>query len=251
MAQISSLGVPYIARSGLLALTFGVAFFSMKDLGFKPRAGASIPERVRGIFKASIEQGLGRRPVRWVMLGAPFAAGAGFYAFYAMQPYLLQLYGRPGAYGVAGLAAAAVAAAQIAGGLLVRQVRALFSRRTDAMILGTVASALILAAIGLAPGFWPAVALLVAWAVAGAAVNPIRQAYLNGMISSQQRATVLSFDSLMGSSGSVFSQPVLGRVADVSGYSASYLGCALVQIAALPFALLARRESSPADRIES
>ena len=40
---------------------------------------------------------------------------------------------------------------------------------------------------------------------------PIRQAYLNDMIPSQQRATVLSFDSLMGSSGGVVIQPVLGQ----------------------------------------
>ena len=36
------------------------------------------------------------------MLAAPFTAGVGIYAFYALQPYLLQLYGDPTAYGVAG-----------------------------------------------------------------------------------------------------------------------------------------------------
>lgn len=44
------------------------------------------------------------RPVRWLMLAAPFTVGVGFYAFYALQPYLLELYGDPNAYGVAGLA---------------------------------------------------------------------------------------------------------------------------------------------------
>jgi MFS family permease len=83
-----------------------------------------------------------------------------------------------------------------------------------------------------------------------AAVTPIRQAYLNGIIPSEQRATVLSFDSLMGSSGAVFSQPALGRVADVGGYSASYLVAAAVQLGALPFAILARREKAPSDPIQ-
>ena len=36
-----------------------------------------------------------------------------------------------------------------------------------------------------------------------AATLPIRQAYLNGLIPSRQRATILSFDSLMASSGGV------------------------------------------------
>jgi len=50
----------------------------------------------------------------------------------------------------------------------------------------------------------------------------VRQAYVNALIPSEQRATVLSFDSLMGSSGGVAFQPVLGRVADGWGYPTSY-----------------------------
>ena len=50
------------------------------------------------------------------MLAAPFTAGVGIYTFYALQPYLLDLYGDPNAYSVAGLAAAIVAGSQILGG---------------------------------------------------------------------------------------------------------------------------------------
>ena len=50
------------------------------------------------------------------MLAAPFTSGVGIYVFYALQPYLLELYGDPKAYSIAGLAAAIVAGAQIAGG---------------------------------------------------------------------------------------------------------------------------------------
>jgi hypothetical protein len=53
----------------------------------------------------------------------------------------------------------------------------------------------------------------------------------------------------MGSAGGVVAQPVLGRVADVSGYAASYLVSAAVQVVALPLVLLARREKSPSDPI--
>ena len=51
------------------------------------------------------------------MLAAPFTAGVGIYTFYALQPYLLELYGDPHAYSVAGLAAAIVAGAQMLGGV--------------------------------------------------------------------------------------------------------------------------------------
>jgi predicted MFS family arabinose efflux permease len=251
IAQLSSLGVPYLARTGLLALTFLAALVYMKDLGFQPDRSQTVLRRMRTIFAASIQNGFRRPAVRWIMLGAPFATAALIYAFYAMQPYLLELYGDPRAYGVAGLAAAVVAGAQIAGGLLVKQIRRLFFRRTLVLILGTSAGTVALVIIGWTASFWVAVSLLVLWAIAFAAITPVRQAYLNGLIPSEQRATILSFDSLMGSAGAAVAQPVLGRVADVWSYSASYLVTAAVQLGALPFLILARRENAPSDTAES
>ncbi len=80
---------------------------------------------------------------------------------------------------------------------------------------------------------------------------PIRQAYLNDMIPSRQRATVLSFDSLMGSSGGVVVQPVLGRAADVYSYGTSFYFGALFQLAAAPFLFGSRRQGAPADTATS
>lgn len=81
--------------------------------------------------------------------------------------------------------------------------------------------------------------------------GPIRQAFINGIIPAQQRATVLSFDSLVGSVGGVVAQPALGKVADVYGYGPSYLVSAAVSTFALPFLWLARRERAGSDPIES
>jgi len=44
-------------------------------------------------------------------------------------------------------------------------------------------------------------------------------------------------------------QPLLGRVADVSGYGASVIVSAAIRALALPFVLLARRENAPSDPI--
>ena len=57
--------------------------------------------------------------------------------------------------------------------------------------------------------------LVVLWALADAASRAHPQAYLNAMIPSQQRATILSFDSLITSAGGIVAQPVLGNSADV------------------------------------
>jgi len=247
IAQATSLGVPFLLRVAVLLVMFGVAYRLMMDLGFTPERRESPLHATRTVFVTSLDHGLKNPPVRWVMLAAPFTSGVGFYAFYAMQPYLLELWGDSKAYSIAGLAAAIVAGSQIAGGYLAPRIRGLFERRTTALILGTLVSTLTLALLGFTDMFWLALGLLVIWGLIFAAEMPIRQAYLNGMIPSQQRATVLSFDSLMGSTGGVVIQPVLGKTADVYSYSTSYVFGAVIQLLAVPFLIQSRRENAPAD----
>lgn len=251
IAQATNLGVPYVLRAVMLGLTFLVAFMLMRDVGFTPRRSASVVKEMRSVLRASLDHGFRNPPVRWMMLAAPFSAGVGFYAFYAMQPYLLELYGRSESYAIAGLAAAIVAATQIIGGFIVPFVRKAFRHRTSVLIVGASASASALVLIGLAANFWIALTLLAGWAMIFAATMPVRQAFLNGLIPSAQRATVLSSDNLLSSSGGVVVQPVLGRVADVWGYSTSYIVGAGVDLLALPFIMLARRERASSDPMQA
>ena len=250
VAQVTNLGVPYLLRSAVLGLTFGVAFVSMRDVGFTPKRSASIREEIRRILRSSLQHGFRKAPVRWLMLAAPFQAGVGIYAFYAMQPYLLELYGHSGSYAVAGLAAAIVAGAQIVGGALVPYAGRVFRKRTTLLLAGSVTSAAALALIGLAPDFTAALALMGLWALVFAATTPVRQAFLNGLIPSEERATVLSSYNLLGSSGGVVVQPGLGRAADAWGYATSYLVGAGVELLGLPFIMLARRERARTDQMQ-
>jgi MFS family permease len=251
VAQVSNLGVPYILRAAILGLNFIVAMFFMRDIGFTPNRGESIAKNTKELLVTSINKGLKKPAIRWVMIAAPFTSGVGFYIFYASQPYLLELYGNKEAYWIAGLAAAIVAGAQIVGGLTAVHVGKLFNRRTTVLLTSIVINTALLVVIGLITNFWIAIALLVVWGLMFAAASPVRQAYLNGLIESKERATVLSFDSLMGSSGGVVIQPILGRVADVGGYAMSYIISAVFQIIALPFILLARREHPKSDLIKN
>ena len=251
VAQATNLGAPYVIRAALLALTFVLAFVLMRDLGFKPARGKRPLEEIKNIVAGSVRHGLRNPPVRWLMLAAPFTGGVSIYAFYAMQPYLLELYGDEKAYGVAGLAAAIVAGAQIAGGLLVPHVGRIFGRRTSVLLACEALTVVVLCVIGLVPNFWVAVTFLILWGLMFAAVTPVRQGYLNALIPSEQRATVLSFDSLFGSTGGVFIQPALGRAADVWGYPASYTLSAAFQALSIPFTWLARREKARPDAITS
>lgn len=250
IAEVTSLGVPFVLRGLILIVMFVVAFRLMHDLGFEPHKEGRPVAEMRRIAAATIEHGWRVPAVKWLMVEAFFTGGVAIYAFYALQPYLLELYGDPDAYQIAGLVAAIVAGAQILGGLVAPRIRRLFPRRTSVLLVTAGAGVVTLGLIGLVDSFWPVIGLIAVWGLVFAASMPIRQTYLNGLIPSQQRATILSFDSMMDSLGGVWVQPVLGRAADVWGYAPSYLMSAVISGMAIPFLVLSRRQKAKADVIE-
>ena len=247
IAQIAALGTPYLVRAGLQLVSFVVAFALMKDIGFAPDRSAGFAKHVKALAGAGWTYGVKNRPVRWVILAAPFYLGTGIYGFYAAQPYLLDLFGDHQAIGIAGIAAAGIATTQVAGGFAVPYIRRIFRRRTHILLACAALTAASLVLMGLLQRFFVVVALLVLWAVTYAVNLPVRQAYINALIPSRERATLLSFDSMVDSTGGVIFQPVLGRVADTAGYAASYVVSGAIAVFALPFLLLARRENASAD----
>jgi MFS family permease len=248
LAQLTNLGVPYVARTAILLGMFILAFVMMHDLGFTPDRGDRPMAEMKKILNSSVEHGLKVPAVRAIMLAGMFSGGVGFYVFYALQPHLLNLWGNQKAYGIAGLVAALVAGAQIVGGLLTPWIRRAVKRRTSALLILEASAVATLALIGLAGNFWVVVGLIMLWALAAYAGGPIRQAFLNGLIPSEQRATILSFDSLLSNAGGMVAQPALGKSADVWGYQASYLLSAVASALALPFIARARQLNTPADR---
>jgi MFS family permease len=242
--------VPFVLRGLILIVMFALAFRLMYDVGFTPDTGGRPLAEMRKIASASIDYGWRVPAVKWLMVEALFTGGVGIYAFYALQPYLLELYGDPQAYQIAGLAAALVAGAQILGGVAAPFIRGLFHRRTSALLWMAALSVLSLVLIGAIQSFWPVIGLTLVWSLMFAATMPIRQTYLNGLIPSRQRATIISFDSMMASSGGVWAQPLLGRAADVWGYGASYLASAAISVFAIPSLALSRKQNAPADTVE-
>jgi MFS family permease len=247
LAQLTNLGVPYVARTAILLGMFVVALIMMHDLGFTPARGKRPVAEMKMILDSSVEHGLKVPAVRATMLAGMFSGGIGIYVFYALQPHLLNLWGNQKAYGIAGLVAALVAAAQILSGFLTPLIRRAFRRRTSALLILEALAVAMLALIGLAGNFWVTTVLIMLWALAAYVGTPIRQAYLNGMIPSHERATILSFDSLINSTGGIVAQPLLGKSADVWGYQVSYLLSAAGSALALPFIARARRLNTAAD----
>ncbi|HET9202953.1 MAG TPA: MFS transporter [Acidimicrobiia bacterium] len=254
LGQIN-LGLPYIARSALLLAVIGAAWAWMHDLGYEPTKGVAIGAQVRGILRSSIKHGYNNPPIRMFMLAAPFASGVSIWIFYAFQPYLLELFGDPNATYLAGIAAAVFAVAQMIGGASIRLVRRVSTTRSGVLITQIVVGSLALIGVGLAEGleipvgFWVAIALLTLFSLFSSIAFPIQQAYMNGCIPSEQRATVLSFVSLTGSAGGVVAQPALGRVADVFSFGVAYIVAGVIYVLSLPFLIAVKRMGLAADRV--
>lgn len=245
LAQVAGLWLPFVLRSALLVVSLVAAAIWMHDLGFSPmreRAGVAM----RGLLRVSIDVGLRDGRLRWLMLAGPFVGGSMGYVFYAAQPYLLELYGDSQAYALAGIVAALVAAAQIVGGMLAAPLRRVVRLRTTLMLASLVGSTVALVVAGLTTSFWVAVVALAVWGLALSTLMPVRRAYLNACIPSQQRATVLSFDSLLGSVGG-FVQPAFGRAADLQGYGVTIVASSVLQALAIPFVVATRRRRDPVD----
>ena len=90
-------------------------------------------------------------------------------------------------------------------------------------------------------------ALLVLTAGLGV-IGPVRQAYLHQLIPSEQRATVISFDSMVSGVGGVGGQVGLGALGEARSVGTAFVVGGMATAAALPLFGAVRRIGGPADR---
>jgi MFS family permease len=231
---------PYYARSVLLAMVFVVAVRFMRDIGFLPRAASlsTMPGEAARVLRASLTYGWNRRSVRLLMITSFVQGGFLMWGFYAWQPYFLDLLGQDAAW-VAGIVAALIALATIGGNSVVEYLTRFCGKRTTLLLSSAGVMAAAFVGVGLATSFWPAVVLLLVATGSMGVAGPVKQAYLHDVIPSEQRATVVSFDSLVGSAGGIGGQLGLGYVARAESVAAGYVTGGLVLFAVLPaFAVL-------------
>nr|MBC8503670.1 MFS transporter [Chloroflexota bacterium] len=190
--------------------------------------------------------GCGQNEVVLLILGgvvkAPFLAGG----FHAWQPELLDLLGREATW-VAGLIAALISIATILGNTIVEWFSQFCNRRTTLLLWAAGVSAVAIVGVGLAGSFWVAVALYLVSMGAYGVITPVKQAYLHQIIPSEQRATVISFDSLLASSGSMLGQGGLGYLAQIRSLSTGYVTGGIATLFAVPILFALRRLDSGSD----
>ena len=245
------LSIPFLVRSGLLVMLFVLAFFGMHDLGFEPRRVTlrQLPAEATKIGRAGVRFGWHHRSLRLVMLASAVQMGVFAWAWYAWQPYFLELLGQNLIW-VAGVVAALLALSMMVGNAIIEVVTRWVGRRTTLMLWAGSLFSLALVGVGLVDSFIPALALLFLSGVAIGVQSPVRQAFIHTIVPSEQRATVVSFDSMVTGGGMVIGQPGLGALADRRGFSAGYIVGGLVTLLAIPILGLVRRNTDDADYFE-
>jgi hypothetical protein len=182
------------------------------------------------------------------MLASTAQALFAAWGFYAWQPHFLALLGRELPW-VAGVIAALVALATMAGNSVVEWLTRYCGKRTTLLLWAAGVQTVAAVGVGLTSSFAVAVGLyLVVMATTGV-WEPVRQAYLHQIIPSAQRATVVSFASLVSSAGSMAGQFGLGRLAQTQSIAAGYVVGGLATVLALPAVWALRRRRDFADVI--
>ena len=228
------LAIPYVVRSVLLGAVFLIASRAMHDIGFEPRRleAAQYPAEMRRVARAGVATGWSDPAIRLILTVTMLQMGIFAWVFYAWPPYFLDLLDSEAVW-IAGLVAGGVAVSMMAGNALAAALTSLVQKRTTIMLGAAAVQGSAIVVVGLADTFWVAApALLVATGTMGI-IGPVKQSYLNQRITSEERATVLSIDSLSGSVGAVVSQVGLGRIADAASFSAGFIVAGVVSLLAL------------------
>ncbi len=244
------LSVPYLLRSGLLITVFVVAFVVMHDIGFTPRRvpARRLPAAVVRNARAGVAFGWARRPIRLLMLASAVEMGFLIWAFYASQPYLLDLLDSDAIW-VAGLVAAGIAGSTILGNEVVDIASRYCGRRTTLLLWAGAVQTVAAVVIGVTGSFWVAVPALLILTAAVGVTGPVRQAYLHQLIPSEQRATVISFDSMVSGGGGIAGQVGLGALGEARSVGTAFVVGGIATASALPMFRAVRGIGGPADRI--
>ena len=244
------LALPYVFRAALLIAAFVVGAVLMHDLGFTPRTlhFRGIIGEMRKVGRAGLTFGWQNGSVRLLVLEAFVVSGFFFWAWYAWQPYFLELLGRDLVW-VSGVIAALFSLAGILGNSLVGRLAVPGRHRTSILIAGSALTTVAMVLVGAIQVFWVAVPIFLLGAVCFGIMAPVRQTFLHSLIPTSERATLVSFDALLGSLGSVGGQTGLGYLAQVRSVADGFVLGGLATGVAVPLYAMLRRRGEPSDRI--
>ena len=249
------LGVPFVLRIGLLLGLFAISWRTMHDLGFVPRPLrlSNVGTELREQTRVGVAYGWNQPGLRMLMLAGVARGAFVVWAFYSAQPYLLGLLDDNKIW-VVGVITALMSLSTIAGNQVVEVLTRYCGRRSTIIFGGSVVTTVAAVIVGVTDSFWVATPAFLAVTGSLGVISPVRQAYVHHVAPSEHRATVISFDAMVGSVGGVGGQLSLGRLADsasdpMTGFARGYVVGGLTTALVLPLVWAVRRRGGEADVI--
>ena len=245
------LSIPYVVRTALLLVVFAIAYVVMHDIGYVPSRVPlrALPSEIARNAQAGVMFGWSQRPLRLLMLASMIQAGYFAWAFYASQPYLLDLLSSDAVW-IAGVVAAGIALSMIAGNQIVDVAARYCGRRTTLLLWAGALQTAAAVVLGVTGSFWVALPALLLLTAGIGVTSPVRQAYIHQLVPSERRATVISFDSMVSSAGGIGGQVGLGGLGEARSVAAAFTVGGIATAAALPFFGAVRRIGGAADRFK-
>lgn len=217
------LKLPYFVSGTMLLITFGLAL-TFKEPKIEHPSGEQPRKSFREILRQALALMRTRPTLRTPMLYLALVPTASFMIEAVfLQPQALSL-GVPIA-GI-GLIYTGVQLTNMAGANWSDRIRTRFGERrilytAPALIIGSL---ILLAALQTLP----ALLLIAVMGFVTAVLRPILMSRIQGQVSDDVRATVISMQSVMFTIAGGISQPTMGYVADHSGLPTAYFGLAVV-----------------------
>lgn len=245
------LSIPFVIRSVLLVILFWVAYLGMHELGYEPISISSgdFTKAMKNQAMTSIKYGWNNQSMRLIIFAGVVQNSVIAWAWYAWQPHFLNLLGQDEIW-VLGIIAALISLSIMVGNSIVGWFTKYCGRRTTLLLWASSLFSIGLVGVGFAENFWLAVGMFLVVGLSLGLNQPVRQAFIHRSIPSETRATIVSFDSMISSGGSVLGQSGLGYISQVRSIGAGYSISSLISIIAFPLWILLRKRSDAADVIE-
>jgi MFS family permease len=104
--------------------------------------------------------------------------------------------------------------------------------------------------VGVSDSFWLALIFFLIMMGATGVTQPVAQAYMHEMIPGKERATIISFNSMFSSIGSVIGQTSLGRIAQTRSIASGYVFGGLFTLLAVPVLVSLRHIEGTVDQFD-
>lgn len=206
---------------------------------FGLRAGV---KQMATITRDSFRYGFGHPVVLWLVMSS-------FVAFLAFQP--LNMFWAPrftamagGQVDVAGWLWAAMSVMMVAGSLTAKQLVRKQVKYWKILLasVGFMAVPILLSSV--MPVFWLAAGFFVIHEIGRGIDRPVRLAYLNKFLSADKRATLLSFDSMVGKIAAAIGLVIFGWLAQETSFALSWTIAGLLLLLLVPLYLKVRRQET-------